>query len=88
MIFISNSSKIGFPALMCPELSARRRKVLERGSGKIAEQGSGENVILSAPGEAVLRWESCFPAPGIAVPWHRGKLVPGAGERLARSLQV
>ena len=54
---------VGFPGARGS--CARRRKVLERGSGKVPEQGSGENVILSAPGEAVSRrWESCFPAPG------------------------
>ena len=46
---------------------SRRRKVLERGSGEVPEQGSGGSVgFLGAGG-------NCVPAPR--------KLFPGAGER-------
>ena len=79
---------VGFPG--AKGSCARRRKVLERGSGKVPEQGSGENVILSAPGaggSCVPALGKLFPGPGKVTfihsrrkmckfSWRRGKLCP------------
>ena len=80
----------GFPAP--GEAVSRRRKVLERGSGEVSEQGCRESV--SFPGargsaeKAVSRRrvnieEKCvgFPGAGGSCAPAPGKLFPGAGER-------
>ena len=58
--------RVGFPGAMGS--CARRRKVLERGSAKVPEQGSGENVIFVSAGS------SCVPALGRLFPRRRGKV--------------
>ena len=62
-----------------------RRKVLERCSGKVPEQGSRENVILSAPGKTVSRRRGKvtfihYRRKMCKFSWRRGKLCRGTGK--------